>query len=91
MDTCPESVLRQLAGRMREGPRPFGFERSEVGTSRPAPGIKKERARRDYYNFFTLGNWGVAANYDLCLDSSLVGLEGCVDIIVDFGRKAGLL
>ena len=53
--------------------------------------VKKERARRDYYNFFTLGNWGVASNYDLCLDSSLVGLEGCVDIIVDFGRKAGLL
>ena len=53
--------------------------------------FKKERARRDYYNFFTLGNWGVASNYDLCLDSSLVGLEGCVDIIVDFGRKSGLL
>ena len=53
--------------------------------------VKKERARRDYYNFFTLGNWGVASNYDLCLDSSLVGLEGCVDIIVDFGRKSGLL
>ncbi len=53
--------------------------------------LKKEKARRDYYNFFTLGNWGIAANYDLCLDSSLVGLKGCVDIIVDFGRTAGLL
>jgi cytidylate kinase len=53
--------------------------------------VKKERARRDYYNFFTLGNWGVASNYDLCIDSSLVGLEGCVDLIIDFGRKAGLL
>ena len=52
---------------------------------------KKEKARRDYYNFFTLGDWGVASNYDLCLDSSLVGLEGCVDLIIDFGRKAGLL
>ena len=53
--------------------------------------VKKERARRDYYNFFTLGNWGVASNYDLCLDSSLVGLDGCVDLIIDFGRKSGLL
>ena len=66
-------------------------EAKSAPADRPAPGIKKERARRDYYNFFTLGNWGVASNYDLCLDSSLVGLEGCVDIIVDFGRKAGLL
>ena len=53
--------------------------------------VRKERARRDYYNFFTLGNWGVASNYDLCLDSSLVGLDGCVDLIIDFGRKSGLL
>ena len=52
---------------------------------------KKEKARRDYYNFFTLGDWGVASNYDLCLDSSLVGLEGCVDLIIDFGKKANLI
>ena len=44
---------------------------------------RKEKNRRDYYNFFTLGNWGVASNYDLCLDSSLVGLEGCADLIID--------
>ena len=53
--------------------------------------LKKEKARRDYYNFFTLGDWGVASNYDLCLDSSLLGLDGCADLIIDFGRKAGLL
>ena len=52
---------------------------------------RKEKNRRDYYNFFTLGNWGVASNYDLCLDSSLVGLEGCADLIIDFGRRAGLI
>ena len=53
--------------------------------------LKKEKARRDYYNFFTLGDWGVASNYDLCLDSSLLGLDGCADLSIDFGRKAGLL
>ena len=52
---------------------------------------KKEKARRAYYNFFTLGDWGVASNYDLCLDSSLVGLDGCVDLIIDFGKKANLI
>jgi len=53
--------------------------------------LKKEKARRDYYNFYTFGDWGVAGNYDICLDSSLVGLEGCADLIIDFGRRAGLL
>ena len=52
---------------------------------------RKEKNRRDYYNFFTLGNWGVASNYDLCLDTSLVGLEGCADLIIDCGRRAGLI
>ena len=53
--------------------------------------LKKEKARRDYYNFFTLGDWGVASNYDLCLDSSLLGLDGCADLIIDFGKKTGLI
>ena len=52
---------------------------------------KKEKARRDYYNFFTLGNWGVASNYDLCLDSSLIGLEGCAELVIDFGRRSGII
>ena len=53
--------------------------------------LKKEKARRDYYNFFTLGNWGVASNYDICLDSSVLGLDGCADLVIDFGRRCGRL
>ena len=53
--------------------------------------LRKEKNRENYYNFFTLGNWGVASNYDLCLDSSRLGLEGCADMIIDFGRKVGLI
>ena len=51
--------------------------------------LKKEKARREYYNFYTFGDWGVASNYDICIDSSLVGVEGCADLVIDFGRKAG--
>jgi len=53
--------------------------------------LKKERARRDYYNFFTFGNWGVASNYDLCLDSSLLSIEDAAEVIIDFGKKSGLI
>ena len=52
---------------------------------------RKEKARREYYNFFTFGNWGVASNYDLCLDSSRLGIEGCAEVVIDFGRRAGLI
>lgn len=52
---------------------------------------KKDRTRETYYNYYTFGNWGVASNYDLCVDSSVLGIEGTADMIIDFCRKAGLL
>ena len=52
---------------------------------------KRDRNREAYYNYLTFGNWGVASNYDLCIDSSILGIEGTADFIVDFGRKCGLI
>lgn len=53
--------------------------------------LKKDKSREYWYNFFTFGNWGVASNYDLCLDSSLLGLDGTSDFIIEFARREGLL
>lgn len=51
---------------------------------------KKDKGRADYYNFFTFSHWGVASNYDLCVDSSILGVEGTADFIIDFlNRKNG--
>lgn len=52
---------------------------------------KKDRNRRSYYNGYTLGKWGDAATYDLCIDTSVLGDEAAADLIIDFARKAGLL
>ena len=52
---------------------------------------KKDRTRETYYNYYTFGNWGVASNYDLCVDSTVLGIEGTADMIIDFCRRAGLL
>lgn len=52
---------------------------------------KKDRTRETYYNYYTFGNWGVASNYDLCVDSSVLGIEGTADMIIDFCLRAGLL
>lgn len=52
---------------------------------------KKDRTRETYYNYYTFDNWGVASNYDLCVDSSVLGIEGTADMIIDFCRRAGLL
>lgn len=53
--------------------------------------LQKDKAREEYYNYYTFGNWGVASTYDLCIDSSILGIEGTADFIIDFARKSGLL
>ena len=50
---------------------------------------RKDRTREAYYNFYTFGSWGLASNYDLCVDSSILGIEGSAEFIIDFGRRAG--
>ena len=53
--------------------------------------LRTDKMRSEYYNFFTFGEWGVASNYDLCIDSSLLGINGTAEAIVDFGCRAGLI
>lgn len=50
---------------------------------------KKDRTRESYYNFFSFGDWGEASNYDLCLDSSVLGIEGSADMVINFGKEGG--
>ena len=52
---------------------------------------RKDRTRETYYNYYTFGSWGVASNYDLCVDSSILGIEGTADFIIEFGRRAGII
>ncbi|MBO4624188.1 MAG: cytidylate kinase-like family protein [Bacteroidales bacterium] len=52
---------------------------------------RKDRTRETYYNYYTFGAWGQASNYHLCVDSSVLGIEGTADLIIDFGRRAGLV
>ena len=53
--------------------------------------LQKDKAREEYYNYYTFGNWGFASTYDLCIDSSKLGIEGTADFIIDFAKKSGLL
>ena len=44
---------------------------------------KKDKSRKQFYDFVTMGdNWGVAGNYDLCIDSSLLGIEKTAELII---------
>lgn len=50
---------------------------------------RKDKTRSTYYNYYTLETWGEAAGYDLCIDSSILGIEGTAEQIIAFGKAAG--
>ena len=41
----------------------------------------KDKKRRAYYELYTGVSWGMADNYELCLDSGRIGINECVDLI----------
>lgn len=42
---------------------------------------KNDKQRASYYNYYTSKKWGDANSYDLCLNSALLGIDGCVELI----------
>ena len=48
---------------------------------------KRESQRAEYYNYYTGKKWGHAASYDLCIDSSILGIMETEKIIAEFIRK----
>lgn len=42
---------------------------------------KQDKIRAGYYNCMTGNVWGMAANYDFCLNSSYYGIDSTVEII----------
>ncbi len=44
----------------------------------------RDKKRAAYYKYLTDRVWGAATNYDLCLNSSKLGMVCCVDIICNY-------
>ena len=46
--------------------------------------IKKDKQRQSYYNYYSSKKWGRADSYDLCINSSVLGVEGTVKLIAQY-------
>ena len=49
---------------------------------------EKDKRRRVNYQHYTGRTWGQAQNYDLCLDTGVLGIEQCTDIIVNVVKNS---
>lgn len=77
---------------------PMAFRRAKIAASEGISEEKaeeyiyrKDKARAEYYNFFTFGHWGKSVEYDLCIDASKLGAEKTADIIIDLARKLDMI
>ena len=46
-----------------------------------------EKSRSTYYNYYTGKKWGDSSSYDLCVNTSLLGIEGTEAYIKEFIEK----
>ena len=51
---------------------------------------KRDKYRGEYYKYYTGKDWFDARNYHLCLDSSKLGFDGCVEAIKAYMKVRGL-
>ena len=45
---------------------------------------KGDKRRRSYHDYYTTTSWGEARSYDICINSSKMGLEGTVELLHNF-------
>jgi cytidylate kinase len=48
---------------------------------------KTDKRRASYYNYYSEGKWGEASNYDLSINSSLLGIDGTIEVLKNFILK----
>lgn len=48
--------------------------------------VKTDKKRVSYYNYYSSKKWGDSRSYDLCINSSAVGVDGAVDTILAFAK-----
>ena len=48
---------------------------------------KHDKTRRAYHDYFAKTKWGYASSYDLCVNSTALGIEGTVDMLADYAKR----
>lgn len=46
-----------------------------------------DKKRKSYHDYYAATEWGVARHYDLCINSSRLGIDGTVEFIYEFAKR----
>lgn len=89
MGRCADYILKDYENVLSvfvHAPKDFCMEQAAKKLSMSTKEIEKyiartDKRRADYYKYHTGREWTDARNYDLCLDSSKLGFDRCVEEI----------
>ena len=70
-------IYADMESKMERAVTYFGLEKENVSAILK----KKDKARSNHYKYYTDQEWGMASNYDLSLNSGILGIDGCVEMI----------
>lgn len=45
---------------------------------------KMDLGRKHYHNYYCEGKWGDSRNYDICMNSSRLGIEGTIQVLTEY-------
>lgn len=45
---------------------------------------KKDKQRKNYYNYYSSKKWGKADSYDLTINSSILGVDGTIKLLIKY-------
>ena len=89
---CADYVLREnknavsffvkadMDSRIERAVKYYGIEREKAEDA-----IRKaDKRRASYYNYYASGSWGSVDNYDLCVDTGVIGVEGAAELMARY-------
>lgn len=70
-------IYAKMSDRIQRVMKQYGIEEEEA----KAYLQRIDEGRRQYYDYYTNKQWGVMESYDICLNVSKLGIEGCAAVL----------
>ena len=96
---CADYVLREEPGLVRvficaepEDRKKRAVEKYGLDSASIESRLKKiDKARANYYKFYTGENWGGIHEHDLIINTSFIGIDGAVEVIKTLLKEKGFI
>ena len=70
-------IKADMASRMERAVQLYG-----VNPDKAEEAVRRaDKQRASYYNYYATATWGDVNNYDLCVDTGKLGIEGTVELL----------